>query len=161
MSVERKELHDHNGKSNAARLMEKDEAYFNERFKLQFRRCEIASFKAELILAAQLRHANMELDRTHARLRQVYEELEETSARLSAALEALAHVERGAIGWLFFHRNGKPRRLLRLILFTRSGRPRSLTRTVVLNKRNGKPRRRFRKWMMSEAYQRLPGAYHV
>jgi hypothetical protein len=124
-----------------------------ERHRLEIRRLEIASYQAELRLAAHLRHASQQLNEATARL-SILIAAEEARAMIP---QVMTYGERGAIGKLLFRRNGKPHKPLRVLLFSRSGRPRKFSRFLVINK-NGMPRRRFRQWMLSPGYQRLPGA---
>jgi len=106
---------------------------------LELRQIEIASLKAEFAMARQLKQVGLQ-------------------ANTPTTGVAFNNGQSGLLETLFFRKNGRPCKPLRLLLFSKKGRPRSFAKRIVFHK-NGSPRRFFLEWMKSSEYQQLPDAH--
>jgi len=108
---------------------------------LELRQIEIASLKAEIAMARQLK---------------------EVGLQANTPMKGIGsnNEQSGVFETLLFRKNGRPCKPLRLLLFSSKGKPRSFTRRIVFHK-NGSPRRRYLQWMKSSEYQQLPEAHRV
>jgi len=108
---------------------------------LELRQIEIASSKAELAMAHQLKQVGLQ-------------------ANAPTKGHASSHEQRGLLEKLLFRKNGRPCKPLRLLLFSNTGLPRSFAKRIVFHK-NGAPRRCYLQWMKSSEYQQLPRAHQI
>ncbi|WP_371347415.1 FkbM family methyltransferase [Ancylobacter sp. IITR112] len=98
-----------------------------------------------------------------ARLKQLERQIDELRAQLAQQTSppgagTAPPMRRPAWEKLLFRKSGRPTKMLRRLLFHTSGKPRGSFRWVIFHA-NGRPRRPFQRWLASEEYQGLPGAW--